>query len=186
MGGGLYETGTPRGKEQYTRTMNIKHAACGGSLIVAAMLSTLTGCASTGGTLDWPTASGTFEGTLTMQSDPEGVGDPSIARMSIDKRFYGELEAVSKGQLLVVRSEVAGSGEYVAIERVVGTLAGRTGEFVLQHISTMQPLPIQWVMVVPDSGTGELVGLGGFMTINNVSGEHSYDFEYWFETPPSE
>jgi hypothetical protein len=34
------------------------------------------------------------------------------------------------------------------------------------------------VTVVPDSGTGQLVGLAGKMTINIAEGKHSYDFEY--------
>jgi hypothetical protein len=31
---------------------------------------------------------------------------------------------------------------------------------------------------VPDSGTGDLVGLAGKMTINIVDGKHFYEFEY--------
>jgi hypothetical protein len=34
------------------------------------------------------------------------------------------------------------------------------------------------ITVVPDSGTGELVGLAGAMAINIVDGKHLYDFEY--------
>jgi hypothetical protein len=38
--------------------------------------------------------------------------------------------------------------------------------------------PQQTVTVVPDSGTGQLVGLSGKMTGNIADGKHSYDFEY--------
>jgi hypothetical protein len=38
--------------------------------------------------------------------------------------------------------------------------------------------PQQNINVVPDSGTGQLAGLSGRMTIKIADGEHSYDFEY--------
>jgi hypothetical protein len=34
------------------------------------------------------------------------------------------------------------------------------------------------VTVVPDSGTDQLTGLAGKMSINIVDGKHLYDFEY--------
>ena len=34
------------------------------------------------------------------------------------------------------------------------------------------------VTVVPDSGTGQLAGLSGRMSIRLADGKHSYDFEY--------
>ena len=43
------------------------------------------------------TASGPFEVKLTPQVPAEGLGDPSIARMAIDKRFLGDLEATTAG-----------------------------------------------------------------------------------------
>jgi hypothetical protein len=99
--------------------------------------------------------------------------------MSIDKQFHGDLEATSKGQMLSAVTAVKGSAGYVAIERVSGTLHGRSGTFVLQHSGTMtRGAPQQSVTVVPDSGTGQLVGLAGKMTINITDGKHSYEFEY--------
>ena len=53
--------------------------------------------------------------------------------MSLDKRFHGELEATSRGEMLSAGTSVKGSAGYVAIERVEGTLEGRSGTFVLQH-----------------------------------------------------
>ncbi len=102
--------------------------------------------------------------------------------MSIDKQFHGDLEAASKGQMLAVRTAVKGSAGYVAMERVVGTLAGRAGSFVLQHSSTMtRGEPRQSITVVPDSGTDGLAGLTGTMTIEIKDGKHFYHFEYGFE-----
>jgi hypothetical protein len=99
--------------------------------------------------------------------------------MLIDKRFGGDLEATSKGQMLAVRTKVEGSAGYVALERVEGTLAGRAGSFVLQHSGTMTRGAQQLsIAVVPDSGTGELEGLAGQMRINIADGRHSYEFDY--------
>lgn len=124
------------------------------------------------------TASGTFEVKLKPQVD-ENVGDPTVGRMSIDKQFHGDLEATSKGQMLAVQGDVKGSAGYVAMERVIGTLAGRAGSFALQHAGTMnRGVPEQSVTVVPDSGTGELAGISGMMTIVIADGKHSYAFEY--------
>ena len=123
---------------------------------------------------------GTFEVTLAAQPHVESVGDPNIARMSLDKRFHGALEAVSRGQMLASSSpDVKGSAGYVAMERVDGTLEGKRGAFVLQHSSIMnRGVPHQSISVVPDSGTGELVGLSGVMTITIVEKQHYYDFAF--------
>ncbi len=129
-------------------------------------------------------ASGTFEVTLNPQPPDDEVGDPTVGRMSIDKQFHGDLEATSKGQMLAVRTDVEGSAGYVAMERVTGTLHGRTGAFTLQHSGTMTRGAQQLtVTVVPDSGTGELVGLAGKMTIDIVDGKHFYDFNYTLPKP---
>jgi hypothetical protein len=123
-------------------------------------------------------ANGTFEVKVSPQPADPGV-DGDIGRMFLDKQFHGELEATSRGQMLAAMSSVKGSGGYVAMERVTGTLKGRSGSFVLQHIGIMtQGVPQMKVTVVPDSGTGQLTGLSGAMTIKIVDGKHSYEFEY--------
>ncbi len=124
-------------------------------------------------------ASGTFEVQLTPQSMTDSLAGGSIARMSIDKQFHGDLEATSQGEMLSAGGSVKGSAGYVAIERASGTLHGRRGTFVLQHSGTMtRGAADLTITVVPDSGTDELVGLAGKMTITITAGKHSYDFEY--------
>ena len=110
----------------------------------------------------------------------EGQADGSkIGRMSIDKTISGDLVATTKGQMLSALTEVKGSAGYVAIERVEGTLKGKKGSFVLQHTGTMsQGSPSLSVTVVPDSGTGELIGLAGQFNIIIAGGKHSYEFKY--------
>ena len=99
--------------------------------------------------------------------------------MLLDKHFHGDLDAVSKGQMLTGMTEVKGSGAYVAIERVTGTLTGHSGSFILQHSGVMvRGVPQMNVTVVPDSGTGEFTGIAGAMTIIIADGKHSYDFAY--------
>ena len=127
-------------------------------------------------------AVGPFEVKITHQDDE--AGDPMLNRMILDKQYHGDIEATGKGQMLTAGTEVKGSGAYVAIEKVSGTLKGRTGSFVLQHAGTMaQSVPQLTVLVVPDSGTGELKGLTGKMMINIAAdGKHSYDLEYALPT----
>jgi hypothetical protein len=134
-------------------------------------------------------ATGPFEvklNVLEQYNKNEGAG---LGRMSIDKVFHGDLEASSQGEMLTAMGTVQGSAGYVAIERVTGTLRGRSGSFALQHSSTMtRGNPLQSVIVVPDSGTGELEGLEGSMTIviDNQDGQrkHLYKFEYSLPDAP--
>jgi hypothetical protein len=123
-------------------------------------------------------AKGTFDVKVTPQAD-EGVGDPTIGRMSLDKQFHGDLEGTSLGQMLAAMTEVKGSAGYVAIERVKGTLHGRAGTFALQHSGTMnRGVPELSVTVIPDSGTNDLTGLTGTMKIDIVGAKHFYEFDY--------
>lgn len=124
-------------------------------------------------------ASGTFDVKLVPQAPVDKTEDAVPARMTIDKQFHGDLEGASRGQMLAAGTSVKGSAGYVAIEQVSGTLRGRTGTFVLQHSGTMtRGVPQLSVTVVPDSGTGQLVGISGRLDINIVDGRHFYEFDY--------
>jgi len=105
-------------------------------------------------------------------------GNP-LGRMSIDKQFHGDLEGNSKGEMLTAGNPNKGSGGYVALERVSGTLHGRVGTFALQHSGTMENGATQLsVTVVPGSGTEKLTGISGSMNIIIKDGKHSYDLSY--------
>ncbi len=124
------------------------------------------------------TARGTFEVKVTPFA-ADDTTDASIGRLALDKRFRGDLEAHSTGQMLGVQSPVEGSAGYVAMEVVTGTLGGKQGSFVLQHLGRMQGGKMELrVEVVPDSGTGDLTGLAGSMTITIEGGKHSYELLY--------
>ncbi len=118
-------------------------------------------------------------GGFTVKLSPLETAVTGLGRLSIDKRFEGDLDATSAGEMLSVGTEVEGSAGYVAIERVVGTLAGREGTFALQHTGTMnRGTPELEVTVVPDSGTGALTGLTGSLAILRGDGGHRYEFDY--------
>ncbi len=125
-------------------------------------------------------ASGTFIVRISPQKpDNKEAESANLGRMSIDKQFHGDLEGTSKGEMLSAGPDAKGSGAYVALERVTGTLNGRSGTFVLQHKGTMtRGVPELSVTVVPDSGTGNLAGIAGSMAIKIEEGKHFYDFEY--------
>jgi hypothetical protein len=124
-------------------------------------------------------ATGTFEVKLQPLQSYDQTEGTTAARMSIDKSFSGDLAGTSKGEMLIAGTATKGSAGYVAIETVTGTLHGRTGTFMLQHSGTMnRGTPALSVRVVPDSGTGELVGLTGSLNIIIDAGKHSYEFDY--------
>jgi len=130
-------------------------------------------------------ATGTFEVKLTPQPPDGKFEDATLGRMTIDKQIHGDLEATSKGTMLTAGTDVKGSAGYVALERVIGTLHGRTGTFVLEHTGIMNRGTYQLsITVVPDSGTGQLVGLTGKFNITIADGKHSYDFEYTLPEAP--
>lgn len=124
-------------------------------------------------------ASGTFEVKMSPLETYNQAADAKVGRMSIDKTFAGDLEAVSQGEMLSGGSPAEGSAGYVAIERVIGVLGGRDGSFLLQHSGTMTPeSQATAIDVVPASGTGELAGIAGSMSIEIKDGRHVYTFEY--------
>jgi hypothetical protein len=130
-------------------------------------------------------ASGTFEVKLTPQGTDDKAEGSTLGRMSIEKQLRGDLEGTSKGEMLTAGTGVKGSAGYVAMERVSGTLRGRSGTFVLQHSGTMtRGAPQLTITVVPDSGTGQLVGLTGTLAIKIADGKHSYEFEYTLPENP--
>lgn len=132
-------------------------------------------------------ATGTFEVKLAPQNpDNPQAQAAGLGRMSLDKQFHGELEAAGHGEMLSVLDRDKGSGGYVAMERVTGTLQGREGSFVLQHNATMNRGAAKMdIAVVPDTGTGQLAGITGSMTIRIEAGQHFYDFEYRLEPATS-
>jgi len=121
-------------------------------------------------------AKGEFDVKVTPVAQDAASG---LGRMSLDKTFRGDLVGTSVGEMLTAMSQVEGSGVYVAVERVTGSLSGRKGSFALHHTGVMERgKPSLTVTVVPDSGTDGLAGISGKLTIEITGGKHFYELEY--------
>jgi len=128
-------------------------------------------------------AKGTFEVKL---SPAEGLGlekEAGVSRMTIDKSWSGGITGTSKGSMLMSTTESTGAMAYVALEKVDGKLGGKAGSFYFSHTGTMMKSDatsgVLKIAVVPDSGTGELAGLSGELSINiDAKGGHAYTLEY--------
>ncbi len=120
-------------------------------------------------------ARGAFDVKLTPQST-----DPVLGRMTADKQYHGDLDGTGTGEMLTGMTPVKDSAVYVAVERVTGTLNGRRGSFILSHIGTMNRGAQQLsITIVPDSGTDQLTGITGKMSITiDKDGKHFYALEY--------
>ena len=122
---------------------------------------------------------GEFDVTMTPERMSVGASGFGLGRMVLEKRYHGALEATGNGEMLTFMGAVQGSAGYVAMERVEGTLDGLSGGFTLQHNGIMdRGQPSLAVLVVPDSGSGDLTGLSGKLDIRNEEGRHYYTFDY--------
>jgi hypothetical protein len=129
-----------------------------------------------------PFVTGEFEVKMQPEAMSAVAADTGIGRMSLDKQYHGALQASGKGEMLAYMDRALGSGAYVAMELVRGTLDGRDGGFLLHHTGVMtRAAPGLAVKVVPDSGSGELAGLAGTLNIRIEGGKHYYDFDYTLE-----
>ncbi|CAM4174182.1 DUF3224 domain-containing protein [Deinococcus marmoris] len=122
-------------------------------------------------------ATGTF--TVRPRADTPAQTIPEIGRMGLDKTWSGDLTGQSVVEMLTFMTPVEGSAVYVAIEVVQATLSGRQGGFAFFHAGVSergsQSLTYR---VVPDSGSGELAGLSGALTLEIVDRVHHYILEY--------
>ena len=126
-----------------------------------------------------PRAAGTFDVNITPLANDSPSEGSTLGRMSIDKQFHGDIDATSRGEMLTAGTAIKNSAGYVAIERVAGTVHGKRGTFALQHNATMTRGEGKLaIIVVPDSGTGELTGLSGTLGIEITGGKHYYTFDY--------
>ena len=130
-------------------------------------------------------AQGTFEVKVTPLA-PERKDGVASGQLALDKTFRGDLVGTGKGEMWTADTSVKGSAGYVAIEKVSGTLRGRSGTFTLLHQGTMSRGNdfTLTIVVVPDSGTDQLTGLSGTMAIIIADGKHSYEFNYMLPEAP--
>jgi Protein of unknown function (DUF3224) len=111
-------------------------------------------------TLSLPFTVITWEGQA--DESPPDAGAPELAAVVLAKTYDGdEIDATATGHAIATRGDLGAS--YVAQERIIGTLLGRKGSFVLEHGASMGEgaETVQWARVVAGSGTGELAGITG-------------------------
>ena len=119
----------------------------------------------------------TFEVKTYPQDDK--TGDASMGRMTFQKQWQGEMQGTSTGQMLTGGDVQTGSAGYVAMEKFTGSVKGRKGTLIFQHAATMTSGKGDLtITVVPSSGTEELKGISGQLTIKIENSKHFYDFEY--------
>lgn len=130
------------------------------------------------------TAEGVFQVQMQPAGDPSAQDGISLGHMKLSKKFDGGLVGTGEGEMLTAATAQKGSAGYVAIERVCGSLQGRSGSFVLQHSGSMDRGAQQLrIHIVPDSGTGELLGIAGEFLLRLENGQHFYTLRYSLPSP---
>lgn len=124
-------------------------------------------------------ATGSFDVTVRPLEAYAKEDTPLLGRMSLDKQYHGDLDGTAKGEMLTGMTVVKDSGVYVAVERFSGSLHGKRGTFIMHHTGIMERGAQRLsIAIAADSGTEELKGLSGTMTIDIKDGKHSYILEY--------
>jgi len=117
-------------------------------------------------------------GTYVPTTFDEVAGGPSLVEVHLTETFRGDIEGESTVRVLqaVARD---GSASFVGVQRVRGSIGGRTGSFLLQPSGTLagKVTKAEW-FVVPGSGTGDLQGLRGEGGFEAQLGEHG---SYWLD-----
>lgn len=91
----------------------------------------------------------------------EQTGLPKLTRASVTKAYSGDIDGASTTEWLMAYAE-DGSASFVGIERITGTVAGRTGTLVLQHVGRYEDGAAKGSLtVVRGSGTDALAGAAG-------------------------
>jgi hypothetical protein len=106
----------------------------------------------------------------------ERDGRPKMTRAEVTKSFEGDLEGKSTLQYLMVY-QPNGSADFVGMERIVGTLAGLRGSFVLHHVGIFNGGAATGTWTIVDgSGTDALQGIRGESEFSLPKGESSFPF----------
>jgi len=120
--------------------------------------------------------------TYQPETYEDSGGGTDLVEIRVTEAFHGDIEGEGVVRFLqAVR--VNGSASFVGMERVTGSVGGRSGSFLLQDAGTVEGNTVSgtW-FVIPGSGTGELAGLrgeGGFQATLGEGADVTLD--YWFE-----
>jgi hypothetical protein len=111
------------------------------------------------------------------------VSGAKLTRASVAKSFEGDIVGESTLEYLMSYQEHGGVS-FVGLERVVGSLGGRSGSFVLQHIGADEDGVVkETYFVVPGSGSGDLRGLRGegSASLGEQAERYPFMLDYEFE-----
>jgi hypothetical protein len=125
---------------------------------------------------------GTFEGKSWDEQPISEIADgPKLSRALVTNAYQGAIEGEGILEyLLMYRHD--GSCVYVGAERIVGTVSGRSGSFVLQHTGLFAAdIADTSLAVVPGCGTGDLANLRGDGHFAAGHGVNPYTFDFHFE-----
>ena len=120
---------------------------------------------------------------VNMEAEPPFLEQDGVTlnHNLVSKQFHGDMTGASEAHMIAAFTGTPGSAGYVAIEHFTGSVGGRTGSFVMQHSGVMNRGDARLtVTIVPDSGSGELVGISGTLDIDNSDGQHTYELNYDF------
>jgi hypothetical protein len=150
-------------------------------LSAAAIMMPIGGHANTGG--KQMEAKGTFEVKVAPAEPTAFEKAMGLGRYEVVKDWSGDFAGTSRGEMLTTFTESTGAMAYTAMEQVTGRLGGKSGTFYLAHRATMTKGETSSgeinIVIVKGSGTGELAGISGGLTIViDASGRHSYVLEY--------
>lgn len=104
---------------------------------------------------------------------------PKLTRAHVKKSFHGDLSGT--GNLMYVMTYLdSGVALFTGFEKVVGSLGGRSGSFVLRHKGTYDgEKATAEYEVVSDSGTNQLAGLSGTGSFSaGHAEEHDMTLDY--------
>ena len=94
-----------------------------------------------------------------------------LTRAVVEYSYKGDIEGESTLQYIMTYNE-DGTGNFVALEKVTGSVGGKKGSFVLQHVGTFDNDKVNTELsVMPGSGTDELAGLSGQSSVE-IAGHH--------------
>jgi Protein of unknown function (DUF3224) len=108
-------------------------------------------------------------------------GQPKMTRAEVTKTFEGDVQGRSKLQYLMTYRE-DGTADFVAMERIRGSLGGKRGTFVLSHVGAFVDGAASGTWTVVDgSGTEDLEGLSGSSAFSIPKGEEAFPFALDYE-----
>lgn len=107
--------------------------------------------------------------TFTIDMTPGQGLITGSARFDFTKTWTGAIDGVSSGTMLTAGDPATGSAGYVALEVFDGRIDGRSGTIAFQQLGTMsEGDPVLQYVLAPGSGTGDLAGVTGMLTIEAV------------------